>query len=160
MPALGHDLAEQVCETQNELAQRVKVSAGTISSWKNLPGAPKELHVGQWIEFMKSRMLGPYGKKDRETLMKEKLETEIKLNGLKIRKEEGRTVEIGAVEERDLHLSTLMKTMLYQRLGRELGPRGVGKDASQLNLLGEQVADEICEIFQQGIETWKTSLTS
>lgn len=160
MPALGSDSAEQLCSTQAELAQRIKFSAGAISGWKNLPGAPAELHVGQWLEFIKANDLGKKPAKGKEALQKEKLETEIKINGLKIRREEGRTVEIAEVEERDLHLSTLMKTMLYQRLGRELGPRGVGKDASQLNLLGEQVADEICEIFQRGIETWKTSLTN
>ena len=153
-------MTDKVCKTQADLAISLKVTASTISAWKNLEGAPSELNVGAWLAFMRARQLGPYGKKDREALLKEKLETEIQLNKLKIGKEEGRMVEVAEVETRDMHLGTLMKVMLYQRLGRELGPRGVGKDASQLNLLGEQVADEICEIFQRGVENWKTSLTN
>ena len=96
---------------------------------------------------------------DKEELTKEKLRSEIRLNELKIQKEEGRTVLVTDVEERDLHLATLQKTVLYQKLGRELGARCAGRSAEELCVLGERIADEICGIFNEGVEKWKDSLT-
>ena len=156
-------MEEQDKSDWGTLAKRLHYSRTAIFNWRKIDGAPQEPDYDAWKLFIQNADVGVAGNrksKDREALLKEKLETEIQLNKLKIGKEEGRMVEVAEVETRDMHLGTLMKVMLYQRLGRELGPRGVGKDASQLNLLGEQVADEICEIFQRGVENWKTSLTN
>lgn len=97
--------------------------------------------------------------KGRLTELKE-LKTEreaerLRLENLRL---EGKMVEIAAVNERDLHLSSLQKTILYQRLGSELGARGEGKNAAELNVLGLTVADEICDLFTQGVDEWQKTI--
>jgi hypothetical protein len=96
---------------------------------------------------------------DKEELTKEKLRSEIRLNELKIQKEEGRTVLVSEVDERDLQLATLQKSYLYSVLGRELGARGAGKSAEELCVLGQNIADQICDVFTRGVEKWQKSLS-
>lgn len=163
MPAKGFELPKPIPTTQRELASRLQVSVTAVSGWGKLPGAPTDYDVEKWKAFMEANQLGISGNrigKGREELLQEKLKGEIRLNELKIQKEEGRTVLVSDVEERDLHLATLQKTVLYQKLGRELGARCAGRSAEELCVLGEQVADEVCSIFSEGVEKWKQSLTA
>lgn len=163
MPAKGHDLPKAIPATKSELAQHLRVSVRSLQSWGKLPGAPTGLDVEEWKKFADENQLGIAGNRvggSREELLQEKLRSEIRLNELKIQKEEGKTVLVSEVEERDLHLATLQKTVLYQKLGRELGARCAGRSAEELCVLGEQIADEICGIFSEGVEKWKDSLTA
>lgn len=85
----------------------------------------------------------------------EKTQKEILLLQLKIAKEERTVAKISEVESLHNHLATLLKTTLFQRLGRELGPKGEGKTAAELNVFGRSIAEELCGLFTNGIEQWK-----
>lgn len=162
MPAKGHDLKPEPA-TQKELASRLRTSVQSLASWGKLPGAPTDLNLQAWKEFVEANQLGLGGNRvggGREELLQEKLRGEIRLNQLKIEREEGKTILVDEVDERDLHLATLQKAYLYAVLGRELGARGAGKSAEELCVLGQQIADQICEIFNQGIEQWRESLSA
>lgn len=161
MPAKGHDIPKPEPTTQKELAARLRVSVTSISNWSKLPGAPTDLDLGTWKAFVEANDLGNSGNRmggGREELLQEKLRGEIRLNQLKIEREEGKTILVDEVDERDLHLAAMQKAYLYAVLGRELGARGAGKSAEELCVLGQQIADQVCEIFNQGVEQWRESL--
>lgn len=154
MPAKGHDLTKN--GTRAQLANRLGVSTNSITTWKKLPGAPSGWEFEEWKAFMEANGLGIRGAKkiggERENLLTRKLERETKLLDLRIAKEEGNYIERTAANEFMLHVATMQKTVLYQRLGRELGARGEGKSAAELNALGQAIADEICTIMVNGLE--------
>lgn len=161
MPAKGHDLPKEDPTTQRELAARLRISVQSLSGWSKLPGAPTDYNVETWKAFVEANQLGVGGNRvgvGREELLQEKLRGEIRLNQLKIEREEGKTILIDEVDARDLNLASLQKAYLYAVLGRELGARGAGKSAEELTVLGQQVADQICEVFNQGVEQWRKSL--
>lgn len=85
----------------------------------------------------------------------EKTRKESRLLDLKIAKEERKTANIADVDALHLHLSTFVKTILYQRLSREMGPKCAGKTAEEINIFGRAAAGEICELLRHGIEQWK-----
>lgn len=161
MPAKGHDIAKAPTSLK-ELAQHLRVSVRSLQAWSKLPGAPGGLDVEEWRRFAEENSLGISGNKvgaGREELLQEKLRSEIRLNELKIQKEEGKTVLVSEVDERDLRLATLQKSYLYAVLGRELGARGAGKSAEELCVLGQNIADQICDVFTRGVEKWQKSLS-
>lgn len=142
------------------LAEKLEVSSQAVVNWRKLPGAPVTSDLEKWVSFVKENGLGLMGNrvgKDREALLIEKLETEIALNKAKLAKEERTVVDRSAVDAFLLHVATLQKTILYQRLCRELGPKGEGKTAQELNVFGQAVADELATIFSNAIESWNQS---
>lgn len=162
MPAKGHDLKPEPT-TQKELAARLRCSVQSLASWGKLPGAPTDYSLEAWKSFVEANQLGVGGNKvggGREELLQEKLRGEIRLNQLKIEREEGKTILVDEVDERDLHLASMQKAYLYAVLGRELGARGAGKSAEELCVLGQQIADQVCAIFNQGVEQWRESLSA
>ena len=143
--------------TWGELAEKLEVSSQSVTVWRRRPGAPTDTNLEVWLDFVRDNSLGLAGNrvgKDREALLIEKLETEIALNRAKLAKEERTVVDRDAVDEFLLHVATLQKTILYQRLGRELGPKGEGKTAQELSVFGQAVADELATIFSNSIEKW------
>lgn len=158
MPAKGHQPSTD--ETRAGLAKRLRVSAVSIDAWAALPGAPTGFNYEEWKAFVKENDLGIAGNrvsKSREELLKESLRAKIKLDNLKIAKEERTVVDRAEVDKFLLHIATLQKTILYQRLGRELGPKGEGKNATELNIYGQAVADELADIFANGLEQWQSA---
>lgn len=148
-------------DTWAKLCSRLQVSRQAIYNWRKLPGAPASPDYQPWKDFIDENQLGIAGNRvgsSREELLQEKLRSEIRLNELKIQKEEGKTVLVSEVDERDLQLATLQKSYLYAVLGRELGARGAGKSAEELCVLGQNIADQICDVFTRGIEKWQKSL--
>lgn len=146
--------------TQAFLARNIGVSVTSLSAWAKLPGAPATWDPQAWKEFMAASNLGLKGNKvrgERETWLNKKLERETRLLDLKIAKEEGNYIERTAANEFMLHVATMQKTVLYQRLGRELGARGEGKSAAELNALGQAIADEICTIMVNGLEQFNAN---
>jgi len=141
------------------LAEKLDVTSQSVVNWRKMPGAPTDTNLESWLAFVRDNSLGIAGNrvtKDREALLIEKLETEIALNRAKLAKEERTVVDRDAVDAFLLHVATLQKTILYQRLVRELGPKGEGKTAQELSVFGQAVADELATIFSNSIEQWKS----
>lgn len=89
-----------------------------------------------------------------------KLERETQKIELELKRMEGETVEIAAVNEFLLHVATLQKTALYQALQKELPPRSAGKTEPELAVLGREVADTLCAIFTGKLTEWTKNLKS
>lgn len=92
-------------------------------------------------------------------LKDEKLKKETRLLDLKIAREEGEMIGVGEVGDLLLHLSSFIKTVLYQRLGKEFGAKGAGRGAAELNAMGNDIADEICNTLRETIEKWEDEKT-
>ena len=144
------------------LARELGVKRQTIYIWQNLfPNeTPAVTDYDAWRAFCVEKNLTEVGnkiEKDRETLLREKLQEEIKLLKTKNAKEEKTVADRAEVDELFLHISTLQKTILFQRLGRELGPKCQGKTAGEMNAWGLQLANEIADIFTSKVEQWQSS---
>ena len=143
--------------TWAKLADDLGFSRRSITSWRKLPGCPESPDLRAWRRFIAERGLGLPGSRvsgERETLLRGKLERETRLLDLKIAKEEGTYVLRSDVNEMLLHMGTSLRALLYQRLGRELGARGEGKSAAELNALGQAIGDELCNILRTNHENW------
>jgi hypothetical protein len=157
MPAKGHKPSTD--STQAGLAKRLHVTRAALSAWSNLDGAPLGWDYDEWRAFMKDQSLGVSGNRtsaDKEELQKEKLRGEIRLNELKIAKEERTSVSRADVDALLLHIATMQRTVLYPALERELPPRAEGRTAAEIGLVGREIADRLCDIFAASVESWKT----
>ena len=139
------------------LAKRLHFSRIAIYEWRKLPGAPQEPNLEEWKLYIESNQLGHSGNrltKKRDELLGEKTTREIRLLDLKIAKEEATSMDVDEVGDLLLHLSSFAKTILYQRLSRELGARCAGKTPEELTHFGNDIADEICAQLSDAITKW------
>jgi hypothetical protein len=67
---------------------------------------------------------------------------------LEIAKIESRYVATAEADRFLHHLATLQRAVLIQKLERELPGRIEGKTTGEKQVLGRQIADEICDIMQ------------
>ena len=144
--------------TWTELGKQLGVTRQTVYEWKKLPGAPTTPDVTQWKAFAAENQLGLVGNrvgKGRESLLEEKLVEEIKLLRIRNAKENRTVVDREAVDAMLLRVGSLMKPVLYHKLERELPPKAAGRAADEIAMLGREMADDICDIFRQGLEEWK-----
>lgn len=91
----------------------------------------------------------------KDNAKERKLEVETRILLLKEAKENRTVATVSDIEKLLLHLSTMVKTIAYQRLGRELGARGEGKSAAELNVLGKTIAGELVDIMENGVRSWQ-----
>ncbi len=144
--------------TWTALAVALGFSREAFYRWRTLPGAPRTPDVAPWQTYIAANNLGA-GVGNRVSDRREELLVAIAQENLaalkrKRAREEGQTVPLHEIDALHLHLSTLLKTTLYQRLSRELGPRCEGKSAVEINVVGRAIADELCETFRNGVESW------
>jgi hypothetical protein len=95
------------------------------------------------------------GPSDLNTKRGQKIDEEIALLKLKWAKEMKTVADRAEVDSMLLHVATLQKTMLYQALEREFPPKCEGRTASEISLLGRELADRLCEVFNTSVESWK-----
>ena len=144
-------------EAWSELARQLKVSRQALLAWRRLVGAPEVAELGAWQKFVAEKSLGVAPNRvtrGRDELLRAKTEREIKLLDLKIAKEEATSMDVDEVADLLLHLSSFAKTILYQRLSRELGARCAGKTPEELTHFGNDIADEICAQLSDAITKW------
>lgn len=142
------------------LAKQLRVSRTAIFNWKKLPGAPEEANFEAWRDFVAAEGLGISGNrvgKKRETLLEGRAEKQNRLLDLQIAKEERKYVERAEVNKLLLAVSSRQKAQLYAALEREYPGKVVGRTVSEISVLGRELADRLCEIFQQPVEQWQTS---
>lgn len=126
-----------------------------------MPNAPQSPDLESWRAFIDAHELGIVGNrvsKDREQLLKEKLEKENKLLDLKIAREEGTSIDRTAVDALLLHVATMQKTVLYPALERELPAKAEGRTAAEISLIGREIGDRLCAVFSSQIETWQRQI--
>ena len=143
------------------LAQHLGVVPRTLSRWKHLPGCPATPDVEAWRKFVEENSLGISPTKispGRARLMEENLVKRNRLLDLEIAKQERRVIERAAVDELLLHVASLQKVVLAQKLEREMPVRTEGKSAAEKVLIGRAILDEICGIFSSRATQWREAL--
>ena len=148
---------EQITQSWKEIASTLGYSRNAVYAWRKLDGAPQTPDLEAWKAFVAEHDLGVVGNrasKTREGLLVEELTKENRLLDLRIAKEERRSVDRSEVDALLLHVATMQKTVLFPAMERELPPRAEGKTASEISVIGREIADRCCAVMASAIETW------
>ena len=143
--------------TWGKLAIKLGVSTRTLQDWRKLGDAPDRPDLERWAAYIELMDLGSAGNRvsaTREQLLKENLEKKNRLLDLQIAKEERTVVDREEVNSLFLHITTLAKTILYPAMERELPPRAEGRSATEISLIGREIADRICDQMARDMEGW------
>ena len=139
------------------LAKRLRVSTNAISEWRKLPGAPDEPVLASWKPFIAENQLGVVGNRvapRREALLESSVEKKNRLLDLEIARKEGRMVDRSSVDALHHAVFTRQKAVLFAALESEYPGKVVGRTASEIRMLGRQLAERICDVFSRDVEQW------
>ena len=149
-------------ETWPKLAIRLQVSRTAIHNWRKLEGAPQTPDYQKWREYIDLMELGVVGNRTsggREELLKENLVKKNRLLDLDIAERERTVIDRGVIDSMLLRLGSLQKTVLYQKLEREMPAKAAAHGAAvePMQRLGREIADGLCELFGQEMDRWQNS---
>jgi hypothetical protein len=126
------------------------------------PNAPQKHEDGKrenltaWQEFCAENLIGKdVATKSLSELKAEIMQRDIYLRDLKIKREKGDVIDAVVVEEMMSTLSQKLDLLLRLKLEVELGSRLAGKDAADINIEGGVILDEIREVINNNIATFK-----
>lgn len=144
--------------TQAMLARALGVDPSAIRQWiAKHTDHPADFDDEKWRAFMAAHELGIAPNriaKGRDALLKDKLKTEIRLNGIKIAKEERKLIP--ADEVRDFHtfMFQRFKSGLYQTFESELPPKTAGADVSTVRKFNTEAVEMLLGTFQAAVKEW------
>lgn len=145
------------------LGAELGCSVPALSAWRNrYNDTPDTLHAEKWREFIKAKGLmrstgaghGRPPNKDREALTNEKLASEIRLNEIKIAKEERKLIDAEEVEAFIVFAASKTKSALYQMVA-EAAPKCAGLESGEIRGILRSAADVICRSMQTTLEDWQ-----
>jgi hypothetical protein len=150
--------------TKIELARRLKITRPTLDRYLSLEGAPRRTKSGWNFEavlaFLNHTAEGEAtlslrsddikGLRARELALKcEKLRQQIDIEG-------GRYLDAGEVCRTVFAIGDAQKRILRQKLEEEAPPRLEGLRAAEIKIRMCTIVDEVCRIFSEGAETYRT----
>jgi hypothetical protein len=141
------------------LGAELGFSVAAFSQWRaRYTDTPDTLHADKWREWIARNGLGTKGRqasKSREALTNEKLASEIRINHIKISKEERKLIPADEVESFMLYASSKAKSALFQMVA-ETAPKCAGLEAGEIRGILRSAADVICLSMQTTVEDWQT----
>ena len=149
-------------ETWSKLAIKLGFSVQSLKNWRKREGAPQTPDLDAWETYIDVQQLGIAGNRtsdSREDLLKENLKKKNRLLDLQIAREERQSIDRTVVDQLFLRLASLQKTVLYQHLEKQMPAKAVGHGAAiePMQKLGREIADALCEIFNQEMDRWQNS---
>lgn len=109
-----------------------------------------------WQKFVAEKLIGKdQGTETLADLKAQLMREQIKLARSKNRRETGEVIDREVVEEMLALLGQKLDLLLRLKLEVELGPRVAGKTASEANLEGRELLDEIREVIASNISTFE-----
>ncbi len=148
----------QSVTSNRKLAAALGVSDEALRLWRSeKPDAPKSNDVEEWRAFIARNELGEGNNRlNRATpeLRARKLLSEIRLNELKISKEERKLIPAEQVDDFLLWLSSRVKSGVYQAFTTELPPKLAGLDVGEIRRLSREAADALCITMQSAVDDW------
>ncbi len=143
------------------LAAELGFSVPALSAWRNRhEDAPKTLHADAWREFMARNNLGhkagagrPASATMQEAQLR-KLNSEVRLNEIKIAKEERKLIAAEDVESFLLFAGSKVKSALFQMVA-EAAPKCAGLEAGEIRTILRGHADAVCVAMQTTVEDWQ-----
>jgi hypothetical protein len=150
--------AQREHKTDRLLAAALGVDPKALRDWREkVDGYPKTRNEAEWRAFMVQHDLGVAKNKPakgREELLREKLSTEVRLNNLKIAKEERKIIPAAEVDDFHSFISARFKSGLYQMVS-ESAPKLAGKEVADVRGLLREAADMLLLSFQNLITDWQ-----
>lgn len=164
--ALNEFQAEQSggwAKDTSALARELGLSRQAIYDARNrFPDAPKKHEDGKrenlaaWQEFVGAKLIGKdVGTKNLADLKAELMREQIRLARSKNEREAGDVIDREVVEAMLVTLGQKLNLLLRLKLEVELGPRGVGMNAAELNVEGGVILQEIREVINANIATFE-----
>ena len=145
------------------LARELGLSRQAIYDARNrFPDAPKKHEDGKrenlaaWQEFVGAKLIGKdHATKNLSELKAELMREQIRLARSKNERESGDVIDREVVETMLVTLGQKLAMLLRLKLEVELGPRGVGMNAAELNVEGGVILQEIREVINANIATFE-----
>jgi hypothetical protein len=145
------------------LAKELGMSRQGIYDVRNrFPDAPKKHEDGKrenltaWQAFCAEHLIGrDTATKNLADLKAELMREQIRLARSKNEREAGDVIDLEVVEAMLVTLGQKLDLLLRLKLTIELGPRGVGMNAAELNVEGAAILSEIREVVNANIATFE-----
>ena len=150
------------------LARELGLSRQAIYDARNrFPDAPKKHEDGKrenlaaWQEFVGAKLIGKdHATKNLSELKAELMREQIRLARSKNEREAGDVIDREVVEAMLVTLGQKLNLLLRLKLEVELGPRGVGMNAAELNVEGGVILQEIREVINANIATYQSDMVA
>ena len=148
------DRRDSILVSAAALARELGLSRQAIYDARNrFPDAPKKHEDGKrenlaaWQEFVGAKLIGKdHATKNLSDLKAELMREQIRLARSKNEREAGDVIDREVVEAMLVTLGQKLNLLLRLKLEVELGPRGVGMNAAELNVEGGVVTDFAHEV--------------
>ena len=142
------------------LASELGFSVPALSKWRNnYADCPAILQADLWREFMARNNLGhkagagrPASPTIQEAKLR-KLNSESRLNEIKIAKEERKLIPAEEVESFLLFAGSKFKSAVFQMVA-EVAPKCAGLEAGEIRGIMRGHADAVCMSMQTTVEDW------
>ncbi len=145
-------------KTRTDLARSLGFTPGALAKWvARYPDAPKSLLEVDWRAFITQHGLGVSGNrvaKSYETIRNEKTIEETKLLRIKRARLEREVISAEQVDSFLLHLSSRVKSAVYQQFCAELPPKLAGLEVAEVRRLSREAADVLCVSMQSALDEW------
>lgn len=145
-------------KTLTSVARALGFSAHALANWRaQYDDAPRMFAEDEWKAFIAKHDLGNSPNRthrNMQQLRELKMESEIRINKLKIARAEGRMIPVDTVNDFLLHIASRTKSAVYQHFVTELPPKAAGHEPAEIRKLAQESADSLVLSMQDEVSRY------